>query len=918
MSNPQRTSSSNIATAAPAAKRIQIRTNKLSAKSKPAKQPKKKRSQKVNKNQLEKTVIERSLEEQGVDRKTAGALATGVYYDGIPMANVTIRGDPADIIYNAQICTLHMLARYPAMFLTPANDVTGQAITPTKVVAYLVAAFCTRARALGLLTGENAEAYTDLFNKEYLVPTGFAKYMEYAFRFEGPPRMQTVFNLEDDFTMPLQEVGAPAAATNYNLSQLQIFQNPSTDNACMFPVVINASTSEWVITGGPYAPAITGLVTGVNPFINTQFMDFFSNFLTGMDTIETVAFEKISCEAPDASAFGAPFGTSTSASNWTQYTGVMYPTSKYDIDMTIIIRPNCNILVNPIAPFPLGMQESVPQACAPNYVSDKVKYTASGIIVTQEMDWFYFHGVRSEYSPGKWRAKKGGFRYPNGKPISRFFQVITREVDTYGLTRAALIGLADFAASSLLSSLLTDDYIDNFVQVFETLLVAKVFQTGNWSLQGGIGANSQLSIQQLLPAMDIQETAVPLFVKAIIDNVGHACANGRDYLPQVTVNAYGTISDGVNISWTSLPRFGSVLYASGSPRYIENVVGSVAFPFVPSLCPVTSSNGSQPNNTGAGILGGAGQFATATSGTLAGFSWFNAAVKGNSYSYMLLAQALVPFGTFNVNYVFSQSNIAGMAQGVASLWTTQQVAGKGQTGTLNNEEVLGGPGMLAIQLNAPRNPQSILNAALPHVSLNVGPLALTSIVPATQPFIYTTYINFKNCYYAPLSPIDHGLAVGFPVCALYKQTNVPYTMTTAFIEIPIAALGGTAVDSAMAKLTEIDGAVAQTYSSEAYLNHTATSHKSIIRKTSYVVGKDCLRKALLGLGDKLSEQFTHTDWLKVSKSTCRWGVTAAGVGFLRPACSLIPRVYKAYKSVRTHYDSSKKGGDMPVVMGASH
>jgi len=267
--------------AAPSAKRIQIRTTKLSKTNKPASQPRKKRSQRVNKSHLEKTVIERSLEEQGVDKKTAGALATGVYYDGIPMSNVTIRGDPADFVYNAQICTLHMLSRYPAMFLTPANDVTGQAITPTKVVAYLVAAFCTRARGLGLLTGENAEAYTDLFNKEYLIPTGFAKYMEYAFRFEGPPRMQTVFNLEDDFTMPLQEVGAPAAATNYNLSQLQIFQNVNTDNACMFPVVIDVSTSEWVITGGPYAPVITGLVTGVNPFINSKFMDFFSNYLLG-------------------------------------------------------------------------------------------------------------------------------------------------------------------------------------------------------------------------------------------------------------------------------------------------------------------------------------------------------------------------------------------------------------------------------------------------------------------------------------------------------------------------------------------------------------------------------------------------------------------------------------------------------------
>lgn len=872
------------------------------------KKPAKKRRQRKPKfvpRDIEVTTVERSLERSGVDSKSAHDLATGTYYDGLPMSNVSIPGVVQDLVYNAQICALHIIARYPELLFDPSATLESKSIAPTQIVAYLVVCGLCHLRKLGLLTGENAAAYSTVFNEEYSVPVGFAKYLEYACRFEGPPRMQTVFNLTADFTMTLQEVTAPTGSLNYDLSQLQIFDGYQTNNAVMFPVKSGAGDS--TIFAGPYTVPYTGLSTGSNPFIGSNFMETFSRVIQQEDRITTVEFGKIAQWAPDASAWGAAYGDNAADSNWMEYSGVLYASRKHDVDMTMLLRPNFDFSQSEIMPFPLGHQETVPQPSAPNFVSNTTQFVSSGTNVTQQMDWFYWNGARNKYTPGKWRGRNG-WRTKCGEHLCRYFQVVNREVDTYGLTKQALVGLSQWVEAGLSGKAnLTDDYIDLFTQAFETLLLAKVFETGNWSLQGGIGVNVTLSVQQLLPYLSVSGVQVPLFVKAIIDSVGVGSGDGALYLPQVTVNAYGTLAtNGGGIAWQNWPKFGSVLETGGpaNNRYISATVDDIAFPFVPMSPPVANAAGAQPVPSGANVIGGGGAL-DATQGT-----WLGAVVI-NSLTALTNAKALPNVGSFNPNYVMWQLKMASIMEFVMSYFGSLQNDSRGVTGILNDDRLYGGPGMFAIQIMAPRQIANMQRYAIPHFSVNAN-----AYVAPQFAAVFSAYLPIKYNYFVPLSPVDHGLAISFPICSIYKLNATPYTMATAFAEIPLSSLGNTATDAATAKLNEIDGEIVSSYIKEAERNHQGK--KSILSKTPYRISSDCLRKGLMSFGERASDQFAKTDWLKVTKNSCRAGVSFVGAGYLRPVCSLVPYIYKMYKSVRDNYDGKAKGGNSPLLMAASH
>jgi hypothetical protein len=710
----------------------------------------------------------------------------------------------------------------------------------------------------------------------------------------------------------VQEITAPTGTLNYDLSQLQIFTGGQTNNAVMFPVRTGADDN--TIFTGPYPVAYTGLATGTNPFISSTFMETFSRVIHQEDTISTVTFQEIATWAPDASAWGAAYGANALVTNWLQYQGVIYASREHDVDMTMLLRPNFNFSTSEIMPFPLGHQETVPQASAPNYVSNTTQFTSSGTNVTQQMDWFYWNGVRNSYKPGKWRGRDG-WRTKCGETLCRYFQVVNREVDTYGLTREALIGLAQWSEAGLTGAALTDDYIDSFVQTFETLMLAKIFQCGNWSLQGGIGVNTVLSMQQLLPNLSLSGIQVPLFLKAIIDNIGVTAGDGALYVPQVTVNAYGTLATNAGtILWQQWPKFGSVLATGGAAtnRYIDSNQADVAFPYVPMDNPVSNANGVSTAPSSAQVCTGGGAKDPLITGN--GIPIWSSGVTTTALNALVAAQALPNVGSFNPNFVMWQAKMPGIAQFAMSYFGSSQVDDRGVTGVLNDDKLYGGPGMFAIQIMAPRNEQQMQRYSIPHFSVTQN-----AYVPPTNASVFSAFLPIKYNYFVPLSPVDHGLSLSFPTCAIYKLTATPYTMATAFAEIPIAALGNTATDSATAKLVEVDGEIAKSYVREAERNHQGK--KTILSKSPYRLNTDCLRKGLLSFGERASDQFSKTDWLKISKNTCRAGVSWVGAGYLRPVCSLIPYVYKMYKSVRDNYDGRKKHAtenSSHLLMNASH
>jgi hypothetical protein len=644
------------------------------------------------------------------------------------------------------------------------------------------------------------------------------------------------------------------------------------------------------------------LAEGLTPFIGSQFMDKFSVILQAIDVIETCPFGSIGKVAPDASAFVAPYGPEPTSSNWTQYTGVMCANSDFDVDIAMICRPNFNFSTVPITPFPLGHQDTVPQPSAPNYASSNIPFSSQGTNITQQFDWFYWNGVRSEYHIGKWREGRSAFRLRSGHKVTRFFKVVNRQIDTFGLTRQAVVGLTQYANTGLLGSYLTDDYYDMFIQWFETLLVAKIFSTGNWNLQGAIGANPSLSVQQLLPFMGAQNSGVPLWIKALIDQVGSSEVDGTIILPQLTINAAGTLATSTTISWQSWPKFGSVLQTGGAVnnRYSGPSQVSVSFPFVPMDCPVSPANGIQTAPSSAQVMAGGGTFSTQFNLT-DGSQAFSSGVKITALNALIAAQALANVGTYNANFVMWQEPMAGIIEYVVSLFGTQAIDKRGVIGRLNNDSSYGGPGMVSIQLGAKRADTDVQKFGVKHYSVTQD-----AIVPPTNSSIFAPYVPVKYDYFAPLSPVDHGIALSFPVSSIYKENQAFYIMATAFTEIPIASLGFAAQDAATAEMTEVGGNISASYEQQANMNHKG--NVGIIRSVPYRAGRDCLRKALLGLGERASEQFAQTNWLKVTKKLCRWGVAAAGVSWAQPACSLVPAVVKIYKSVRTNYDSNKENG----------
>jgi hypothetical protein len=857
-------------------------------------------------------MIEQSLEAQGVDKSTAKKLTTGTYYEGPPIGQAVVEGDLRDLMYNAQICTLHMIARYPDLVYDPTKTVADKLITPTEIAAYLVFAGLCHMRKHGNLKGKLANDAVG-FQDDFLVPTPFAKYLEYALRYEGPPSLVTIFTIDDDLLLSTRQINAPGGSHN-DISYLQIYNNVENHNAVTFPVV--AGAGDTVIAAGGFTPSYDGLLTGGRNFAGSDFCSSFSELLEEIDVIESVGFHTIPSSAPDGSAWCIPYGPSGST-NWTQYNGVMSATNEFDVDITIICRPNLDTSLNVILPFPLGYQDCVPRPAAPAYSSVTVPLNTQGSVLTQQFDWFYWNGVRNQFNPGKWRGRYG-WRLRCGLKIPRFFKVVDKQVDTYGMSRMANVGLTMYAATALNGSLITDDYIDSHQQLFETLLLAKVFKTGNWNLQGAIGANTVLSVQQLLPNMSVNGVSVPLYMKAIIDQAGVVKCGGAIQIPQICVNAAGTLASGSGIAWGNWPKFGSVLSAAAplvsNNRYIADAQASIAFPFVPMNSPVSGSSGVQSVNSSAQVPAGGGEFIAPQAPSTATGLYISTGIKFTALNNLNLQAFPEPnVGTYNANFVMWQGVMTGIAQYVTSLFTTSQINNRGATGDLNNEEAFGGPGMLCLQIMAKRTDPGTQKYGYLHYSVTQN-----AVVEPTNSSIFSPWVPVRVDHFAPLNPVDHGIALGLPICSIYKEDATLFPMVTAYGEIPLNSLGNNATDAASKMLTDIDGPIVNQYKRDSQINHQGDI--SILRKVPYRVNKDCLWKGLREMGERISGQFAAVDWYKVTKKTCQYGVKAAGVGFLTPACSLVPRIVKTYKSIRTNYEKSGKEhkSQTPLLINASH
>lgn len=509
-------------------------------------------------------------------------------------------------------------------------------------------------------------------------------------------------------------------------------------------------------------------------------------------------------------------------------------------------------------------------------------------------------------------------RMPNGFRIPRYFNVVMREVDTYGLSALAMIGLVKFFNTNVSGMILTDDQEDMFLQMFEQLMVTKAFLVGNPFLQSSIGVNAILSMQQLLPNLSCLSRDVPLWVKALIDQIGPDYADGVLYLPQISVNAYGTIANTTVTNWQLFPKYGSVTDAAtgiSSNRYIGGATGSIAFPFVGMSNPVSNASGISPATGSTTLYSGAGQ-PTDEFAVVAGRQVMYAPENITALNSYNAARVLSNVGTFNPNFIFWQAAANGMFDFVESCFTTQEINMRGTTGKCNGASQCGGPAMLAIQISVPRNDTVFQRTANGHYSVTQN-----ALVKVDNNAVYQPYVPIKYNYFAPLSPVDVAISMAFPICVLYKDNAVPYTLTTAYASIEVKYLSNAISNDAIEQFLNVEGPVVKDYVSEAGKNHSG--HVAMLRTASEERRqnqvRDCLRKSIVALGNRIAANLQRVDWVKIAAGTCRSAVSLAGIGWARPGCALIPKIYKQYKSIRDNYDSQGRGDALVLPkIAASH
>ena len=854
---------------------------------------------------VERTVVkmsEAALVKSGVSVSAAKKLQEGrSLYTGPSVAECTVTGNPADFLLAAQVTALHICRVWPTIYLQPSvialSDVNP---TPASLVGYLFLAFLQRAHDLRLLNGALASQCTSIFSKEWVVPTNIAKFIEYYFRYQGPPVLQKQITIDNDYALPTAQVIGNNAPSPTNIC---VCKAPVTDanfnNFCVYPIIYDqGQTKDFMIF--EVANGNTTLLTGGTALAgNSVYLQAISALLKGLDGVKTVAFKDIATDAPDCSSFGVPYGVNNLATDWQQYTGIMFPSVRGDPDMCLVLNANFNVSTTDVNPFPLGFQKCVPMATFQSFSS-----AATGAVtgptsqLIQYSEWFAWLGLRNDYSPGIVFGKRG-WRIC-GRKAPRLCSWVSREVDTFQLYRIFLTILNRYVASKvgISSPLLTDDVIANYLWYADNLIAAKVFDAGNPMLITGIGANATLSPQQLFPPVTPLNGMALLAIKAVIDQIGVVFNEGNLYVPTLCVNAFGTLADPA-LQLQNWPKTGFVCAASN--RCIGSFTGpgfTNAFPFVAIDQIEQQANGTPVIGVGPNLSKGAGNLDSdqnyvgstiANTATILPFIAGKALVNGH-----------------NPCYVFWTEPAVHIAQFVAQFFALSGINFSGLSARVNDgRKMLGGPSMVAVDIRVPVQDSATRSDGFNKTCLNV---IGKPVVPASSNSFYHSFTRVNTYYTAPLSPSSIAMTLALPVAAIYRTNTTPFPYTCAFRDLYEQDQFNQVSDAFITDLCAVDGPVVEQYVADAQANHSKPTALLVsASKWNAFARADCLRKALIALGDRIGQQLTEPRIVHAVTVGCGIVAGAMGAGLAGEAgCRLIPHVYSAWKKFRQHYGNDEK------------
>lgn len=795
-----------------------------------------------------------------------------IIYDGAPIGTISRVVTPADIVLYCQFVALKNFMDRPALFTYPATtgsqSPTFEPFTPSELVAYYVAACVQMYYREAQVDNTSSIDLANKFPETYVIPVELAHWIKYQIKYGDKDSLyhaETRLQLAQDFLLPTKEVLPTTSATinPYNLSAFCVTNVQGLDNVGIFPLTQgNASAGDVTLYLGNQS--YTGLYAGSQPFIQ-------SGRVVGINTMIKrnfgfVPLEKVTSYAPDLSAYGVGVSITGSATTtgWSGFRAIMNNSSDYDPQMVPILRPNLGSVQGDleVAGSFLGAMKCVPMG------TQLICSTAQGIpVVTstpmefQYIQQFIWIAQRNKYFHGRCFGKAGFKLNYDGKQITvpNLCNWVARTIDYNLIMRRIFQGLADYLALNVQTTPPTSDFLCNFVCCLDSMIGDRAQTLGNCLWATGSSPSSSFVPQSFVPNR-CSDLPLPLFIKAILDQIGPAYAAGYFYYPTMYLNCGATqLTNNTGQYWS---KFGLIPNASGN-RF-RGTATNTNFENDPFFLPITTFFANSASTFTP--YAGEGGLTTGLPGTIPyGEVYIGQMAASNATAFMTNQLALPTLNGYSPNFVYWFNGVATMWDGVLGYLRLRSINAKLVAGTQHIG--WGGPGMLATVVFASQASGSTSQGGCTFAVIDTSPGVGSAILINTNVvIIYEMWAPRRVTFAVPTSRRDIAVVQAYGPCSYYVLSG---SLAPADVRTPTFAAGLSAVSGAQvykAFISELVGT--ETALIAEYMKNRSSQHAVMSSSTGLHVGSgkvdDCLMLPFTKAADSISSAMESVDeWTSI-------------------------------------------------------
>jgi hypothetical protein len=787
-------------------------------------------------------------------------------YSGLPMSVISRIVTPADLVLLAQLDVLRMFIEKPSLFTYPSVSGTGSLNSdppsPTEMAAYFAMAFVQAFYQENLLD-TTVENVGNAFPKDYAVPVELAHWIKYQVRHEkGAFKCETRLKLNQDFSLTTSNISPPAQGQlqPYDLAILCTNTGQGLDHVAVYNWLYPVAGGDSSLYG--YQQAYTGVYTGNTSFVGSSRMDLINNVVK--KNFNYVAFSEISHNAPDASAWGVPIGVEgVTPTNWSQFAAIMNNTGEFDPQMTVVCRPNIAADVNQLqlAGSFLGAVDCVPMGtqliCQP---SNGIPVVANVNVCVQYLQQFLWIASKNKYFHGKCfnSSNSAGFKLTwDGIQyyVPDMCRWVSRTVDYSLILRRALQGLIEFINSGIQLQAPTSDLLANFICCVDSLIYNRVAKLGNCLWTTGNGPSASFMPQSLVPN-DCSSLRLPLFLKAILDQIGPSYSQGVLIYPSCYLNCGATQLTDLNQNLWS--KYGLIPNAAGN-RFIGPISN---LNFQSGDFYLTMNNIFFGANTTVGATFtpyiGAGGLDDSTTSLGASVQLYKAAYAGFSATAIQAnMNALAPLNGQSPQSVFWFAGISNMWDGVSGYLKLNNINNRNVGGVQHFG--LGGPGMLStITYSNQQNLGAGMGGSTCKMYDTTNGFAAAVLIEPNVNVVYEAWAQRRLSSVAPLSIRDTTLTQAFGPCSYYYKFGAlpPVDVRTPVFVSGLTAVTGIQVAKAFfGELISTDSGLIIGYVKNESSQHSVKDMSNALAPQTKKT-EDCLRLPLTSAADSISQAMT--------------------------------------------------------------